>query len=115
MANWCNVSVLDIRSAVGDEALLDIMIEHETADILEILQHLNLEQVEKVASQEKFIHSEKKVSELFDSYVEEMEEAQKKDKSFIGEQFGFYLHGLVQEDNLHPLQYNNYTYVGSFK
>lgn len=118
MRTWSQLTMDDIRMALGDSETLDFVLAHETTCEQALLECLELEELETIAEDSNLLHSEVKVSENFDSFLDELEELDRlkliNDEVALNECFNNYVDSLHCDDLLHSTQVNNYEYVGYY-
>ncbi|MCP4489795.1 MAG: hypothetical protein GY820_21130 [Gammaproteobacteria bacterium] len=81
-----------------------------------------LQMVEMYAETQGYISSEEELSDMFDSYMEEVldsmsyVDAQRllNDKPALNELFGQYVDALCKNGEIHPIQYAEYAYEGAY-
>ncbi len=81
-----------------------------------------LQMVEMYAETQGYISSEDELSERFDSYLKDIldsmshVDAQRllNDKPALSEMFGQYIYTLCKNGEIHPIQYAEYAYEGSY-
>ena len=96
---------------------LECMVNSETGDNsgnLELIQgtHNDLEIVEEQQDDNGKIASEKQLSEMWDSLLEEMPDFPLDDGPAFREGFNNWADSLCKDGELHGLQYHEYCYVG---
>lgn len=75
-----------------------------------------LEIVEMYAEEAGLISSEEELSEIFDNIIVEsvISEFGEDDRCAINQAFNDYTDGICKDGEIHPEQYNKYTYVGKY-
>ena len=115
--NWDAVTMHDIRLALGDDRVLDVVLDTGYTEVDEILDYIDLDEVEAVAAGEGLIASEYELSELFDDLIDDLDELERiklcNDEPAFNEAFSNYVDSLASDSLLHPKQVQDYCYIGT--
>jgi len=117
--SWNSVDFDDIRQALGDTETLDLVLEHDTTCSEALLECLELEDIELIASEYKhaLISSEQELSNRFDEMLDELDELTRlrliNCEIALNECFSNFVDAECANALLHPTQLSNYEYAGA--